>query len=109
MAMYLTALFLIAACGLGLVMRPVLRKTFGSAGVVAPGRRSEEVALQLPVELQHLPEPPVLAAASVQILEPAEVMRRLRELGLGVAELGPALPEHEQIVATALAAIGDAA
>jgi HD-like signal output (HDOD) protein len=108
MLMYVIAALLIAACGLGAV--PMLRKASGS-GVRATrpvvAKRQIPVALELPVELQHLPEPPVLTAATVEILEPEEILRRLRELELGVAELGPALPEHEKIVTAALAAIGD--
>jgi HD-like signal output (HDOD) protein len=67
------------------------------------------VVLQLPSDLQHLPEPPVLAPAAVQILEGPELFRRLRELELGAADLEDSLPEHDQIVAAALAAIDDAA
>src|ERR1700744_5511407 len=112
MVTYMISVWLIAVCGLGAV--PVLRKAFGGGVRTTGGRptvvakRQLEVTLELPVELQHLPEPPVLGAASVEILEPEEALRRLRELELGVAELGPALPEHEKIVAAALAAIGDA-
>src|ERR1700760_4464473 len=109
MLMYVIAALLIAACGLGAV--PMLRRA-SSSGVRATrpvvAKRQPPVALELPVELQHLPEPPVLTAAHVEILEPEEILRRLRQLELGVAELGPALPEHEKIVAAALAAIGDA-
>jgi HD-like signal output (HDOD) protein len=43
----------------------------------------------------------------VQILDRTEILRKLRELELGVAQLGRALPEHVLIVAAALAAIGD--
>jgi HD-like signal output (HDOD) protein len=103
MVMYLFALLLLTAGAIG--MRPVLRKTFGSS--VAVREQPAAVVTNLPQELQHLPEPPVLAAASVEILERPEIFRRLRELELGVSELGQLQPEHEQIVATALAAIGD--
>ena len=44
----------------------------------------------------------VLAAAPVQILDPTQVFRKLRELELGVSELGSPLLEHDSIVAAAL-------
>jgi hypothetical protein len=59
-----------------------------------------------PAELQNVP---VLSAAPVQILQPEEIFRRLRQLELGVAELGRPLPEHEHIVVAALAVIADPA
>jgi HD-like signal output (HDOD) protein len=105
MAIYFIALLLVAACGIG--AQPVLRRAFGSS--VAVGRQPAAVVLELPVELQHLPEPPVLTAAPVEILERPVIFRRLRELELGVSGLGQPRPEHEQFVAAALAAIGDAA
>jgi HD-like signal output (HDOD) protein len=105
MVIYLLTLLLVAACGIG--MRPVLRRTLGSG--VAVTRPPVAVVLELPAELAHLPEPPVLSAAPVQILDRTEILRRLRELELGVAELGQPLPEHDHIVAAALAAIGDSA
>lgn len=83
----------------------------------------------LPPELRHLPEPPLLQAAEVQleivferppvempevvpVLDAAEAMRRLRGLELGAdlpAPSGQRDRAHELIVATALAAIGDPA
>ncbi len=101
----LLALLLVAACAIA--MHPRLRRAFGFGGTVA--RRPLPVVLELPPELQQLPEPPVLAAAAVEILDRTEIFRRLRKIELGVRELGAPLPEHDQIVATALAAIGDAA
>ncbi|MBV8803403.1 MAG: HDOD domain-containing protein [Sinobacteraceae bacterium] len=83
-----------------------LGRANGSDGAAQP---QSAVVLQLPTDLQHLPEPPVLAAAAVQILEGPELFRRLQELELGAADLEDSLPEHEQIVAAALAAIDDAA
>jgi HD-like signal output (HDOD) protein len=120
MVIYLLALLLVAACGLG--AWPVLRRASGSGGAASGSGRvvtrqpvevevdvEVEVALELPVDLQHLPEPPVLPAAAVQILDRTEILRKLRELGLGVSELGQPMPEHDHIVTAALAAIGDAA
>jgi HD-like signal output (HDOD) protein len=105
MMMYmLSVLLLLAACGVA--VRPALRRPARVAGGVM--ERSGEIALQLPVELQHLPEPPVLPVSPIQIIDRAEIYRRLRQLSLGVPELGAPRPEHEQIVATALEAIGDA-
>jgi len=71
--------------------------------------RQAEAAQELPAELQDLPEPPVLEAATIQILDRTQIFKRLMELELGVPELGEPLPEHEAIVATALTAIGNAA
>jgi len=71
--------------------------------------RTVEIALELPVELQDLPEPPVLQAAPIQLLDRSEIFKQLTQLSLGVRELGHAMPEHDKIVAAALAAIGDAA
>jgi HD-like signal output (HDOD) protein len=101
----LVCLLLTATAGLALWR--ILRKSVPvpAATVVQP---QVEVMHELPAELQHLPDPPVLEASSIQILEPAEIVRQLRELELGVSELGPPLPEHERIVATAVAAIEDA-
>jgi HD-like signal output (HDOD) protein len=105
MVICLLSLLLVAACGIA--MRPVLRRAFGF-GVAAAGQPIE-VVLELPADLQHLPEPPVLPPSPIQILDPPEVFRRLRELELGVSELGQPIPEHDDILAAAVAAIGDAA
>jgi HD-like signal output (HDOD) protein len=81
----------------------------GIARVSAP----PGVANDLPIELRHLPEPPILQPAdSMQFLDWAEVLRRLRGLELG-ANL-PARPDeqdpaHDRVVAAGLAAIGDPA
>jgi HD-like signal output (HDOD) protein len=99
---------LLAAIGV-IAVRPLLRRTF-SAPAVATGEASTgEVALELPAELEDMPEPPVLQEATVEILESAEIFRRLRELELGVSKLGKPRGDHEKIVASATAAIGDAA
>src|SRR5882724_602634 len=114
MVMYLLALLLLIAAG-AMGVRPVLRRAIGSGGAARrpPGKAAKpqpvEAVLELPVELQHLPEPPVLPAAAVQILDRTQIIWKLRELELGVSELGQPPPEHDQIVAAALAAIGDAA
>jgi len=54
MLIYLLSLLLVSACGIA--MGPVLRRTFGS-GVAVAGQPIE-VVLELPADLQHLPEPP---------------------------------------------------
>lgn len=100
--MFVTMMVLGAA---GLAMLPMLLKSTGTRVAVAGQPR---VVIELPAELQHLPEPPVLEAASVQILDHAEVFKRLRELELNVLELGQLQPHHEPIVATTIAAIADA-
>lgn len=117
MVMFMLSLLLTAACGIAAV--PVFRRGGRLAGSVAGGgsvvtgsiiaRSPVEVALELPLELQGLPEPPVLQAAPIQILDRTEIFRQLTQLSLGVSELGHAMPEHDEIVATALAVIGDAA
>jgi HD-like signal output (HDOD) protein len=115
MVICLVALLLVAAGALA--MWQLLRRSPPQRIAVTPQRAAAtpqaiEVVFDAPVtpvELQQLPEPPVLQAAAVQILDRAEIFRRLRQLELGVSQLGEPLPEHESIVATALAAIGDAA
>jgi len=112
MVVYLLSALLVTACGLA--ARPVFRwaggfdvavaTPAGVAGLAGPG----QITLQLPVELQHLPEPPVLEAAPVQLLDRPEIFRRLTELSLGVRDLGQPLPEHDEILASAIAAISDA-
>src|SRR6478609_1586689 len=46
------------------------------------------VVPELPPDLRHLPDPPVLQEAAVQILDREETFRRLRGLELGVGEIG---------------------
>ena len=76
----------------------------------APKAEAEvPIVLELPPDLRHLPEPPVLQEAAVQILEREEIFRRLRCLELGVGQMGDPLPEHDWMVAAAVAAIEDAA
>ena len=99
---------LLAAIGV-IAVRPLLRRTFSAPAVATAAAPTGEVALELPAELEHLPEPPVLQKATVEILESAEIYRRLRELELGVSKLGKPRGDHERIVASAMAAIGDAA
>jgi HD-like signal output (HDOD) protein len=113
MLLFMLSVLLLAGCGIAAV--PAFRKPArAAASAVAAAAdttmaRQAEEALELPAELQHLPEPPVLEAAQIQILDRTEIFTRLMELSLGVPELGEPLPEHETIVASALAAIGNAA
>lgn len=67
------------------------------------------VVLELPPDLRHLPEPPVLQEASVQILDREEILRRLRGLEFGVRDLGEPQPDHDRMVIAAVTAIDDAA
>jgi HD-like signal output (HDOD) protein len=103
------SLLLIAACGLA--ARPVLRRAIaiGAARV----RESPQLGSEVAFDLRHLPEPPVLEAASVQVLDGAQALRRLRELELGldvrVADDGQEDTADERIVAAALVAVGDPA
>jgi HD-like signal output (HDOD) protein len=111
MAIYFLALLVVAGSALG--VRPVLRRALGSGGAVT-GQPVEvaaeiEVVFEAPLDVAQLPEPPVLQAASVQILDRTQILSKLRELELGVSELGQPLPEQDHIVEAALAAIGDAA
>lgn len=85
------------------------RPTQAKARPVTKAAESEPVVLELPPDLRHLPEPPVLQEAEIQILDREEIFRRLRGLELGVGELGEPRPEHERMVAAAVAAIDDAA
>ncbi|MEA3182807.1 MAG: hypothetical protein QOI59_6330 [Gammaproteobacteria bacterium] len=105
MVMFMLSVLLIAGCGIAVV--PAFRRP-ARVNVAAAGRQTK-IALELPVELQHLPEPPVLTASPIQILDRAEIFRLLAQLSLGVPELGEPLPEHERIVAAALTTIGNAA
>ncbi len=107
MGLLVLSILLVAGCGIAAV--PVFRRPARSATddttVMA---RQPQPAVELPAELQHI-EPPVLAAAPVQILDRTAIFKRLAELSLGVPELGEPRPEHEQIVTNALAAIANAA
>ena len=115
---------LLAAGGSVFAGWPALRRTavLGAARVGGP----PGFASELPLDLRHLPEPPVLQPAPMQleaeapvaevvevpILDSAEVLRRLRGLELGAdlpAPSGLPDPAHERVVAAALAAIGDPA
>jgi len=105
MVMFMLSVLLIAGCGIAVV--PALRRP-ARVNVAVAGRQTK-IALELPAELQHLPEPPVLAASPIQILDRTEIFRLLMQLSLGVPRLGKPLPEHERIVAAALTTIGNAA
>jgi HD-like signal output (HDOD) protein len=113
MLSYFFVLLLTAlGAGCGIALRPVLRRSL----LLAAARRipASEVAapdapptVELPAELQHLPEPPLLEAATVEILDPPEITKRLRQLELGLDDLGPPLSEDHPVVASVLAAISD--
>jgi len=113
MVIYFSVLLLTAlSAGFGMALRPALRRALTTS--TAPRTSPPEVAappvpltLELPAELQHLPEPPMLEAAPVEILLPTEITRRLRQLELGLQDLGPALPDDHPVVASVLAAISD--
>jgi HD-like signal output (HDOD) protein len=95
----------------GLAASPARRRV--AAAGIAPAGAPPDIASDLPVDLSHLPAPPILQAAdSVQLLDWPEVLRRLRGLELGADLAAPAEqqdPAHDRIVAAALAAIGDPA
>jgi len=104
MFIWVFSLLFIAASGLAI--RPVLRWALGPGVPVTAAPLP--VTPEVPAELKNLPEPPVLEAAPVQILEREEISRRLRALEFGLPSMDP-LPEDDFMVATAAAAIGDAA
>ena len=99
--MLICLLSFLAAAASGIATVVFLRRTLNPGVAVKP--QPVQVAVELPAELQHLPEPPVLPESPVQILDRTEILRRLRGLELGVAELGEPREEHEHIVASALA------
>ena len=121
---WLLSLLLIGAgVACGFAGWPALRQFAVLRTAPAGGPEAEN---GLPVELRHLPEPPLLQAApaqfqaatetpvvelpSVPTLDAAEALRRLRGLELGAdlpAPSGQRDPVHAPIVAAALAAIGD--
>ncbi len=105
MVIWVMSVLLVTFCGVALW--PVLRRSPRIA--VELTEAPAEVVVETAVELQHLPEPPILPAADVQILNAPEIFRRLRQLELGVPELGPPQPEHERVVTAAMAAMDDAA
>jgi HD-like signal output (HDOD) protein len=116
MVIYFSVLVLTAlGAGFGVALHPVMRRGLSTATAAtqgsAPDVAAETVplALELPAELQHLPEPPLLEAAAVEILDPPEITRRLRQLELGLEDLGPPLSDDHPVVASVLAAISDPA
>jgi HD-like signal output (HDOD) protein len=115
MVIYFSVLLVTAlGTGFGIALRPVLRRALTATPVpqsAAPEAAADVAppALELPAELQHLPEPPLLEAAAVEILDPPEITRRLRQLELGLEDLGPPLSDDHPVVASVLAAISDPA
>jgi len=115
MVIHVSVLILTAlSAGFGVVLRPAFRKvltTTSASRATTPEAAAHPVplTLELPAELQHLPEPPLLEAATVEILQPPEIIRRLRQLELGLEDLGSPLPDDHPVVASVLAAISDPA
>src|ERR1700733_14166140 len=115
MVIYFTVLLLTAlSAGFGVALHPAFRRAMTTTAAARPATLeeaapSEPLALELPPELQHLPEPPLLEAAPVEILDPVEITKRLRQLELGLEDLGPSLPDDHPVVASVLAAISDPA
>jgi HD-like signal output (HDOD) protein len=115
MVIYFSVMLLTAlGAGFGIAIRPAVRRALTATPV--PQTSVPEVAaaagpltLDLPAELQHLPEPPLLEAAAVEILDPPEITKRLRQLELGLEDLGPPLSDDHPVVASVLAAISDPA
>jgi len=113
MVIYFSVLLLTAlSAGFGIALHPAFRKALTTT--TTPRSSMPEVAappasltLELPAELQHLPEPPLLEAAAVEILPPPEITKRLRQLELGLEDLGPPLSDDHPVVASVLAAISD--
>jgi hypothetical protein len=115
MVIYFSVMLLTAlGAGFGIALRPVLRRalvatTAPPTSVPEAAAAAEPPTLELPAELQHLPEPPLLEAAAVEILDPPEITKRLRQLELGLEDLGPPLSDDHPVVASVLAAISDPA
>jgi HD-like signal output (HDOD) protein len=115
MVIYFSVMLLTAlGAGFGIALRPVLRRalvatTAPPTSVPEAAAAPEPPTLELPAELQHLPEPPLLEAAAVEILDPPEITKRLRQLELGLEDLGPPLSDDHPVVASVLAAISDPA
>lgn len=108
MIFVLSLLMIVAGCGIAVRLAWHSLSRSRTAVTRQPPPPPTAVADELPAELEHLPDPPVLEAASVQILTPPEIFKKLRKLELGVSALREPLPEHDYFVASALAAIGDA-
>jgi HD-like signal output (HDOD) protein len=115
MVIYFSVLLLtVLSAGFGMALRPAFRRALtttttsrtSTPEVAAP---PVPLTLELPAELQHLPEPPMLEAAPVEILLPPEISKRLRQLELGLQDLGSPLPDDHPVVASVLAAISDPA
>lgn len=100
---WLLPLLLIAGCGFA--AWTALRRRASAAGASA----AEPVGIEseVPFDLRHVSEPPLLLADSAPFLDRTEIFRRLRQLELGVPGGGQQEPAHERLVAAALAAIGD--
>jgi HD-like signal output (HDOD) protein len=109
---WVLSLLLVAGCGFAaLAAVPALRRALALRLGLADGSAEVlgDVPGEIPFDLRRLPEPPVLQAAPVQILDRAEAFRRLRELELGAFGAGEQDPAHDRIIAAALTAIGDPA
>ena len=89
MVIYFSVMLLTAlGAGFGIALRPALRRalvatTAPPTSVPEAAAATEPPALELPAELQHLPEPPLLEAAAVEILDPPEITKRLRNWSWG--------------------------
>jgi HD-like signal output (HDOD) protein len=111
---WLLASLFIAACGLA--AWPALRRVTAPGVACADGAPevdgSPEVASQAPAcDLPQAPEPAVQPPAE-ESLDYASARRRLRQMELGLddcASAGEQDPAHEEVIAAALAAIGDPA
>ena len=106
---WILSLLLVAACGFA--ARNALRRAVRGRG--ARGNMASPAEGEAAYDPRQLPEPPVLEAASVQILDYARALRRLRELELRLdvraQDERREDAAHERIVAAALAAIDDPA
>jgi HD-like signal output (HDOD) protein len=79
-----------------------------AAAAEAEAEATEETIEELPPDLRGV-EPPVLQEAHMQILEPEEIFRRLRQLELGVRGFDEPGMDHNRSVAAATAIIEDVA
>lgn len=104
-------LSLLLAAARGFAPSPARRRP--AVPAIASAGGSPDIASDLPIDLRHLPDPPVLQPAdSLRFLDGAEVLRRLRGLELGAdlpAQADGQDTAHDRVLAAALAAIGDPA
>jgi len=107
MVLYLFSLLVVAVRGIS--TRPVVRKSAHRRVAVSIQPVPAPTPEPVPSNVEPFPEPPVLPAAPVEILDRPEIFRRLRRLELGIPDTVEPGEDHERVVSLAAEAIGDAA